>query len=144
MAAAPEVISHGNNGMKAPMAKVTNEERRRLQRFARLPGEDAQLLAGVGLEGDVGVPHHLDRQLLGQGGVDATALVDGGQLLALHLGVVADGLAFDVKLPEHQLGLRPHRDVLAGGHREGTGDQTGDAGQAHRPRRARAPRPSPR
>jgi hypothetical protein len=30
-----------------------------------------------------------------------------------------------------QLGLRAHRDVLPGSHRAGTGEQTGDARQAH-------------
>ena len=50
--------------MKAPRAKVTNDERGRLERVARLAGIDAQLLAGVGLEGDFGVAHHLDRQLV--------------------------------------------------------------------------------
>ena len=49
----------------------------------------------------------------------------------LVLGIVADGLSFDVQLPQHQLGLRPHRDVLPGGHRERAGDQTGDAGKTN-------------
>ena len=43
---------------------------------------------------------------------------------------MTDGLSLDVELTKHQLGLRPHGDVLPRGHGEGTGDQTGDAGQA--------------
>ena len=125
--------------MKAPMAKATNDEAAAWSGSPVWRGIDAQLLAGVGLEGELGVAHHLGRELGGHRGVEAPALVDGGQLLALVLGIVADGLPLDIELPEHELGLRPHRDVLAGGHREGPGDQSGDAGQAHRAGRGVGP-----
>ena len=75
------------------------------------------------------VTHHLGRQILGDPGVDTPALVDVGQLAALPLRTTMDLGPLQVQLPLHQLGLGPHRDVLAGGHREGPTEQAGEAGQ---------------
>ncbi len=135
-AVVPEVTNQGNRGTKAPRAKVTKDDGRRLEGFARLGRIDAQLLPGMGLQGDLGVAHHLGRQFGGHRRVEAPALVDGGQLLALVLGVVPDGLPLDVEFPQHELGLRSHRDVLTGGHREGSGHQPGDTGQPDGPGRS--------
>ena len=135
VAAVPEVNSHGSSGMNAPTAKATNDAAAACSGFAGLLRVDAQLLAGVGLEGEIGIPHHLDRELVGHVRVDPPTLVDGRQLSPLVLGIVADGLSFDVQLPLHQLGLGPHGDVLPRRHRERPGDQTGDAGQSNRAHR---------
>ena len=121
--------------MNAPMAKATKDEAAACSGLPVRAGSNAQLLPGMGLEGQVGIAHHLDRQLVGHGGVDPPALVDGRQLPALVLGVVADGLSLDIELALHQFGLGPHRDVLPGGHGEGPGHQAGDAGQTDRARR---------
>ncbi len=51
---------------------------------------DAELLAGVGLEGDLRVAHHLAGELVGHVGVEAAAHVDGGQLATFDLGVALE------------------------------------------------------
>ena len=135
VALVPELTNQGMQGDKG--AEGEGHERRggRLEGLARLGGIDAQLLACMGLEGDFGVAHHLGRQLGGHRRVEPPALVDGGQLLALVIRVVPDGLTLDVELPQHELGLRSHRDVLAGRHRKGSGQQPGDTGQPDGPGR---------
>ena len=58
-------------------------------------GIDAQLLSGMGLQGRLGVSHHLRGQLGSQVGLEPAPFVDGGQLPTLTLGLLMEGVPFD-------------------------------------------------
>jgi hypothetical protein len=60
---------------------------------------------------------------------EALGTVDLGQLALLLLGHDPHLLALDGDLALEELALALHADVLAGGHREGTGKEAGDAGE---------------
>src|SRR5690349_3715038 len=60
-----------------------------------------------------------------------------GELLRLGLRIFGQLVALEADLVFEQLPLRPHRDELAGGHREGAGSEARHAGQ-HDDRRIRA------
>ena len=65
-------------------------------------------------------------------GVHAPGLVDLGQLDRLDVRVaVAACIALELELALEQLGLHPHRVVLPRRHRDGAGDEPGEAGHAH-------------
>ena len=53
VAAVPDVISQGSSGMKAPTAKATNDDAAAWSGLPVCCGIDTQLLAGVGLEGEI-------------------------------------------------------------------------------------------
>ena len=95
---------------------------------------DAQLLAGVGLQREVGVTHHLLGELASTIGVDATRLVDLRQLDRLDVRVAAQLPALDVELALEQLVLRLHRDVLTRCHRHRARDESRQTGEPHDPR----------
>ena len=101
---------------------------------------DAELLAGMGLEGRLWVGHHLAGDLGGEVRGDAPALVDLHELLQLAFGATMDLLALAFELTLEQLGLGPHRHVLARRHRERAAEQTGESGE-RAPRRREDWRP---
>ncbi len=63
--------------------------------------------------------------------VNPPKAVHRSKLLGLRLGMALQLGALDFELALQELGLRRHRDVLTGGHRESTGDQSGEAGEQH-------------
>ena len=69
---------------------MTNDAAAACQGEPRLCGDDPQLLAGVGLERELGVLHDLVDHLGGHGGVDAPAHVHAAELGRLALGAAAE------------------------------------------------------
>ena len=142
MAAVPEPTSQGRSGSSAPKAKVKNDADRRLPGRAQRTGVDAELLAGVGLERELGVPHHLVDQLACHRRVDPPPLVDGDQLVAARpSGLRRSACRSTSSSRWSELALGLHRDVLAGRHGEGAGHQAGHPGQPDHDRRPGGPRP---
>ena len=131
IAVVPEVKSHGASGMKAPRANVTNEAAAACQGEPEVLRRDPELLAGVGLQGELGVLHDLVDHVAGHGGVDAPSHVHAPELGRLALGAAVERPALHLELALHQLALGGHGEVLAGRHGEGAGDQPGHPGQAH-------------
>ncbi len=60
-AAVPPPKNHGNRGTTAPTEKPTNDDTAAATGDPSSLGVDAQLLPGVGLQGQLGVPHELAR-----------------------------------------------------------------------------------
>src|ERR1039458_1574093 len=92
---------------------------------------DAQLLAGMGLERDLRIGHHLPGDLRGELGGDTAALVDLHQLLELSFGATMDLLPLALELALEQFGLSAHRDVLTGSHRERTAEKPCQTREPH-------------
>ena len=92
-------------------------------------GIEPELLADKGVERRLGIaedPVGNERRLfLGE----ALGAVDARQLCLLLFGQGLQFGALQRDLPLVQLPLRLHRDVLAGGHAECPGEETGDAGE---------------
>ena len=75
--------------------------------------------------------HQLNRDLARQLRRDAALDVDLRQLLALARDIGAELRALARQLGVLDVGLRADRNVLAGGHRHGAGNEPGDAGDEH-------------
>src|SRR5262245_13272485 len=114
------------------------EERARggAPRRAELVRIEAELLAHERVKGVLGVADHARGDRLRFGFGEALAPVDRGELLALLIGHRLELRPLQRDLALEQLPLRLHRDVLAGAHRERSGEQAGDAREQHEVARA--------
>ena len=65
------MTNHGSSGSRAPTANATNDDAAARTGRPERVGVDAELLAGVGLEREVGVAHELGGHRAGGVGVDA-------------------------------------------------------------------------
>ena len=91
------------------------------------------------LDRQVLVGHHRFGEGSGGLGLDTSRLVELVELGGLDVGVPTDLDAFELDLALEQLGLDPHRVVLARGHRDRAGDEPGQAGDADHARRRIGP-----
>ena len=132
--AVPPPNRYGMTGTAAPSANATNDPTGRPDRRAELVGVEAELLANERVERGHGVPEDAvgdPRRLLGG---EALRSVGGGQLGLLLLGHRLHLGPLERDLPLEELALALHRDVLAGGHAERAGEQSGDPGEQDEPR----------
>jgi ABC transporter len=108
----------------------------RLQRPGTAVLGQAELVAGMGFERIVG--HQGLGDLLGQRRGEAAAFIDARQLGRLTLGVVCQLTFLEAQVSRLGVTLGADRYVLAGRHRPGAREQTGDPGRDDRaPRGAR-------
>ena len=93
----PEATNHGAAAARTHRSRRprTTPPRRRAGDPSS-PGVDAELLAGVGLEGELGIAHHRLGQRRASGGVEPPRLVDAGQLGRLEVGLPAQLAALDL------------------------------------------------
>jgi hypothetical protein len=117
-----------SSGMAAPEANVAADVRAACGLHWSRGGDlrDAELIARVRAERVLG--HQLQRDVTSEIGIDAALDVDLRQLFPLALDVVGELLRLARQLGVLGIGLRADRDVLAGGHRHGSGNEAGDAG----------------
>ena len=128
----PLTNTKGSTGIDR--AKREEHERRpgsRPGRAAEVRRIDAELLAGEDLERRARPCQQLATELLRLGRPQALRFVDELQLLALVLGRRLELVLFGRHLALGQLAGTGHADPLAEGHREGPGDETGDAREQH-------------
>ena len=131
MAAVPLRKSHGHERNERAEGEGEEGGQRRLHGRAQMVGADAQLLPGVGLEGQLRIRHDLVHHVPRHFGIDAPLLVHAPQLEGLALGALAQRDALDFELALHELALCRHGEVLPRSHGERTGHQTGHADQPY-------------